>query len=147
MVTKYEFSEVLNELMNNQNIDDKTLANKLNIPITTLRSWLDGSNKISLNHAIVVSDYFQCSLEFLFGKTDTKLDFTIQPVKSFYQSLMDFMTRNKISRYSVVKNSRFSNGHFSSWKSGTEPTLIVVAELAEYFNCTIDQLVGRENLL
>lgn len=139
------FRERLSELMFYSNdIKSESLGNKLGLSGATIRRWLSGNQQIRLSNLIILADYFKCSLEFIAGRTDNKLDFTLKPCPPFYESFRNVLKQNKITRYRFIKETRFKDQYFSKWKKGADPQLETLTELADYFNCTLDYLVGRE---
>lgn len=139
------FSERFSELMSSKNnITAEMLGKAVGIAAPTIRCWKNGSRSIQLSYAIKLADFFNCSLDFLCGRTETILDFTIQKTKPFYESLMSYMKKNEISRYRIVKETKLSNGNFESWRKGGDPKIQTIIELADYLEVTIDYLVGRE---
>jgi len=140
-----DFSERLSELMFEHELNTVKLALILNVSDVTIGRWKKGESSILLNNALHIADYFECSLQYLIGKTDKKLDFILHPHKPFYKRLRQIMAEHSITWYRIVKDGILSDNNISSWKNGTEPYLETVIDVANYFGLTIDQLVGREN--
>lgn len=50
-----------------------------------------------------------------------------------------------LSQYDLEKNLSFTQNMISKWENEkNQPTLPALIELADFFNCSIDYLVGRE---
>jgi len=62
----------------------------------------------------------------------------------FYESLRNKMNENNISRTMIFNNTQVKSSHFVDWKSGADPNIVLVYELAKYMKITIDELVGRD---
>lgn len=138
------FSETLYELMNENNLTSRALANAIGVSHGNISMWVSGKCKLTLTNALKLADFFECSLEFLMGRTDKRLDYVPSECPPFYDSLMSVMKEQKISRYRIVKDTAFSNGYFTRWKNGSSPLIETVITLAEYFGCSLDYLVGRD---
>ncbi len=64
---------------------------------------------------------------------------------SFKDILKILRIEKGISQSKLACDLKFSKGIVSMWENGLrEPTLSSLIALANYFNCTIDYLAGRE---
>ncbi|MCL2860888.1 MAG: hypothetical protein FWE22_00530 [Firmicutes bacterium] len=91
-----------------------------------------------------IAENFNCSLNFLFGLSETIIDFTPKPALPFYERLKSIMKENKVSRYRMCIDLEKGHGQFNRWKSGGNPQMNTVHELATYLGVTLDYLAGRE---
>ena len=143
---KWKINEILNDLMLEKQIDTKQLASELNIDSSTIHRWLRDEGNMYLSNAVAICDYFECSLEYLTNRTDTKLNFSIRKeYPDFYLQVRQIMKQLGITRYKMATTSKFKDSYFTSWKKGTEPQIPTLIELADYFKTTLDYLVGRES--
>lgn len=141
-----KFSDRLTELMFDKgNLSPEQLGAILGIAASTIRCWKNGSRSIQLSYAVKLAGYFNCSLDFLCGRSETIIDFAPQKTISFYDGLMLYMKQNGISRYKIVKETKLSNGNFESWRKGSDPKIQTVIELADYLGTTIDSFICRDN--
>ncbi len=64
---------------------------------------------------------------------------------NFQESLKELRNERKIGQTALAKAIGVSSGIISLWENGLrEPTLSNLIALADYFEITIDYLVGRE---
>ena len=70
-----KFGERLSELMNSKELSSDKLGKIIGVNGSSVRRWCKGTLNIKLSKAVSISDYFACSLEFLFGRSEKKLDF------------------------------------------------------------------------
>lgn len=138
------FSETLSELINERGLTSRAVASTIGVSHGNVSMWTSGSCMLTLTNALRLADFFECSLEFLMGRTSTRLSYTPKDYPPFYERLMNLMKERGISRYRIVKDTSFSNGYFSRWKKGSSPLMETIITLARYFDCTLDYLVGRE---
>jgi len=138
------FVETLSELMNEKNLTTDALGKAIRVSGANVRYWKEGKYQLHLSNALKLADYFECSLEFLMGRTHTRLDFMPCPCPPFHDRLMQVMKEYDKSRYRIVKDTSFTNGYFSRWKNGSDPLMETLLSLTDYFGCTLDYLVGRE---
>ncbi len=55
------------------------------------------------------------------------------------------LNKFKVSKYKLNKELGLPNTSLYNWQNGKrEPSIESIMKLAEYFNCSIDYIVGRE---
>ncbi|MDR3262995.1 MAG: helix-turn-helix domain-containing protein [Clostridiales bacterium] len=65
---------------------------------------------------------------------------------NFGERLKELRTERNIGQVELSKAISVSKGIISLWENGLrEPTLSSLIALAEFFNVTLDELVGRNN--
>ncbi|MCL2375743.1 MAG: helix-turn-helix transcriptional regulator [Firmicutes bacterium] len=138
------FSERLSELILEYELTHEKLAIAIGVSRPTVIRWSQNKLGISLANALNVANYFKCSLEFLIGRADNVLDFKLQPALPFYERLRQVMEKHGISWYRIVKDGIVTNNKLSSWKKGISPFLQSVIGIADYFNYTLDEFIGRD---
>ena len=139
-----KFGERLTELLLSQELTSDKLGTKIGVSGSSIRRWCNGTLNIKLSKANTLADYFKCSLEFLFGKTEKILDFVLYPSEPFYPQLRRVMKEKGVTRYRLVKDLKKSHGHFYFWEKGGDPSMQTVIDLADYLDCSLDYLTGRE---
>lgn len=66
--------------------------------------------------------------------------------KKFSDNLKILRNENKVSQRVIAEKLKISRAIVSYWENGQrEPTLSSLIALADFFNCSIDYLVGRED--
>ena len=61
------------------------------------------------------------------------------------QNLRDFMKSEKLTQSELGKELNMSQSGISKWLLGRhEPSIASLWALADYFDCSIDELVGRK---
>ncbi|MCL2861427.1 MAG: helix-turn-helix domain-containing protein [Firmicutes bacterium] len=141
-----EFGDSLKELMLEKDLTSVALSKAIKISDSTIGGWKNGEHFITLSNALKLADYFECSLEFLFGLSDTRLDYIPHACPPFYIRLKEIMKLQNISGYKIsIKDRVFSQSQFYHWKDGKDPKIESLIKLAKYFDCTLDYLVGRDN--
>ncbi len=138
------FRERLSELMTDAKLTAERLGEKIGVVESAVSNWKTNRNTVSLPHALALADYFQCSLDFLFGRSEKQLDFMPQPALPFYQQLRAVMQKRNISRYRLCLDLNMSNGNFTQWKRGVIPKMPTFIAIADYLDVTLDYLIGRE---
>ena len=138
------FGESLTGIMLERNIDSKKLASDLGVTQQSVNNWKANRTDLSLTYLIMLCKHFECSLDYLVGKTDTNTKPRNYELGNFGQQIRKVMTAKNISSYTLRKETRFAGGFFYDWDNGADPKLSTLIELANYFNCSLDELVGLE---
>lgn len=142
-----KFQTRLNKLITEEDLDLKEFSKKVNISVPVIRMASLYGFIPSVKVLIKIADYGELSFDYLIGRTD-KNDF----FGSYVQS--DF-----IARYTILRNEKgvndsqvanrmpFTRNYISEWKRNkTLPSLDYLIALAEYFNVSIDFLLGRTDI-
>lgn len=144
MVNELKISERLTELMNEKGISNKGLAEILGVTPCSVGRWKRGAKNMRLPQFIAIANYFNCSLDFLAGRSETYLDFVPKECPPFYVHLKKLMSDKGISRNRINTETKIKSSHFVDWKNGAEPQIYSLIELADYLDISIDCLIGRD---
>lgn len=67
-------------------------------------------------------------------------------VITFADNLKLFMKQSKINQVRLSKETGIAQSAISNWLSGKkEPSITSLWLLADYFNCSVDELIGRNH--
>lgn len=85
------FYERLKQLMNENNTTQKMLSEKLSINKNSFKYWKDNQNTPKYDILSQLSNYFDCSIDYLLGKSDIKKQAAQdeQPVSDNMKLLID----------------------------------------------------------
>ena len=97
-----------------------------------------------LSQFIAIADFFNCSLDFLAGRSETVIDFIPKKCPPFYEHFRNILKEKGISRYKIHTDTKIKSSHFVDWKNGTEPQIHSLIELADYLDISLDYLLGRD---
>ena len=65
----------------------------------------------------------------------------------FAENLQFLMKETNINQVKLSKEIRISQSAISAWLLGKkEPSITSLWLLADFFNCTVDELIGRSNI-
>ena len=138
------FPERLKELMfDHDEIKSEALGAAIGIHGTSVRAWMRGKSMITLPNAIILADFFECSLDYLAGERENDEKIPPRPLPPFYDNLRKIMAEKGITRYALVKDTEIKDVYFTKWAHGALPDLITVIKLAKYLDVSLDYLVGR----
>lgn len=138
------FSERLNDLIFEKKISSEVFAKEIGIDISNIYRYLRKESVPVLNNAIRIADYFNCSLDFLFGLVEENYSFIYKPAQPFDVCFKFILEKNNLSRYRVHKDTGISDQRLDDWYHGIRvPTIESLIALAHYFDCSLDYIVGR----
>ena len=146
MVILSKFSERLSELMFEHNMTASNLAKQLGIPPSTITRYIKGDCLPSFRSFVALIEIFNCSADFLVGKTDSpNTEREYRQVQAFDKRFKELLKEYNFSQYALHKKTNFSYDNFNKWLKGTTaPYLDNLLKLADAFDCSIDYLLGRE---
>lgn len=140
-----KFKDILKDLI----IDDgnkslRTLSKLINVSAFQLGKFLKGSMP-NINNALKISNYFNVSLDYLFGLINDK---TCKNLKNknmdvFVNRYEQALKNNNLTNNAFCKISSVSESSLRRWKNGEEPRLESLIEIAEKLSTSIDYLIGR----
>ena len=145
MVFLSKLSENLKELMNERNLNASELARAMNTCSSKLSSYLTGRRAPNYDTFIALIDFFNCSADFLLGRQDYPCEeIRYKPVRPFCECLRVLLQKTGTTQYAFVKHSKISWGVFYQWVSGkSNPSVDNLLKIAEFFECSVDFLLGR----
>ena len=145
MLNLSKFSERLSELYEENNLDAVTLAEAIGVHRNTIHRYLAGSKAPTLKSALKLADYFNCSIEFLLGRTDSNNLHQYKDLPSFSERLKFLFVYFGSNEYRFAKDTKISRSSTYDRLSGKRiPSLDNIVKIAEYFDCTVDFVIGRE---
>ena len=137
-----DFQEKLQELLVEHNLSRLQLAKALNISSTTINGYFNNDYYPKIEIAIAMANYFNCSLDFLFGLSETN-DYSIRNNNSFFENLNNLIKSSGISIAQTMKNLKMSEYNYYRWRDGILPKTVNLIDLAKYFEVSIDYLLGK----
>lgn len=81
------FGKILKSLRNDAEINQLDFARMFNVTQATISSWESERTSPSFDTLIAIADYFEVSIDYLIGRTDTDYTYIYTPDKSL-QDLM-----------------------------------------------------------
>lgn len=135
----------LKDLLDDNNIKPENLSTELKLARTKVYDWLKGRETPNFSNIIKLANYFNCSIDYLVGRSEDNSEMKFHACPPFSERLHSVMKEQKVTQYKMIKEGIVSGGHFNSWfKKGSQPSLDSLIRLADYFNVSIDYLIGRE---
>ena len=141
-----EIADILKDLMRENEIDVETLGKRINLKdYSLIYDWLSGGCFPSLENLVKLADYFKCTIEYLLGRTENYGEGNYKVTQPFYLQLIKIMEQKGVSQYKMIKDGVCASNHFNRWlKLKNQPQLETLIKLADYFNVSVDYLIGRQ---
>lgn len=96
----------------------------------------------SLKTAIAIANFLKVSLDYLFElATENKFKFYDLSKLNFSKNLEVLLATKNISARQLCKELKYSRANVLRWKNGVTPSIQSLLELANYFSCTIDDIL------
>ncbi len=137
------FSERLVSLMKEDGLNSETLAAKIGVSSSMIRRWSKYDYNASLSGLVCLANYFECSIDYLVGRSDDYGTATFKQIPPFGEQIKMILEETHATIYDICKHTTFDWQTFNSWYKGSVPKLNSLVQLADYFNISIDMLVGR----
>jgi len=142
------FAETLSFLMKEAEINESKLAESLHTDAATISRYLHAEYAPSLSSFIALADFFGCSTDYLLGRKTEYRNIGYKPCPAFSVQLTKLLKSCKekgISGKKLCEDNEISESSLYDWKAGRrQPSLANVIKLAEYLDCSLDLLLGRE---
>ena len=139
------FQNRLNELLKDNNLNEKLLAKTLKIKnLSTIYNWTCGNFIPKIDVIINIANTFNCSTDYLLGVSDNNEIVKSKNCKPFHSQLELVLKQKGLKVYNLRKDNVISAGFAESiFKKNSVPLSYNVIKIANYLNISIDELVGR----
>jgi len=140
------FSERLNELFFDYHTNVIDVEKLTGIPKSTLYRYLKSETIPSVEMLIKIADHFKCSIDYLIGIDIDNYNSNNTICPPFSERFRFLLNKFEVSKYKLNKELGLPDTSLYNWQNGKrEPSIESIMKLAEYFNCSVDYIVGREN--
>ncbi|MCM1534149.1 MAG: helix-turn-helix transcriptional regulator [Corallococcus sp.] len=143
MAKMLNFKTLLNNVLVEQN---KTFAELENCGVIGRRAFYQYKNYVPhLSTVIKIANHLQVSLDYLTGRTNDNGFRTYKTEQTnFYYKLIGILKSDDISQSEMSREIPVSRPNFTYWKQGKLPKLETLVAIANYLNCSIDDLLDLE---
>lgn len=100
----------------------------------------------NLQTLIKISNYLKVSIDYLFELTDENnfVQYSIDQ-SDFYKRLIDMIKKNNLSNRQFCKELNYQKDNINRYKRGVQPSVRTLIEMANFFGCSIDDFLTKEN--
>lgn len=140
------FSQRLNDLKKEYKLNNNDIAQILGLSsVNRVYPWLKEENMPSTRYLVMLANHFNCSVEYLLGRTDDFTEKDFKQVSYFTNRLTEIMKNRNLRKIDMINDGICRPGNFNIWyKKKSDPQIETVIKLADYFKVTIDYLLGRD---
>ena len=113
-----KISERLKDLMNEQELNLTTFANKSGLDVAVLSRIISAERMPSYKTLITIADYFSCSTDYILGRKEDWGNKTFKDCPPFNEQL-DFLLKHfKITKYRLEKDTGLNEETVNRWHKG-----------------------------
>ena len=141
MEAKDDFLTILKDLMDEKELSFEKLSAKININPRTMRRWKENCNP-KLSSLLKLSEFFDCSLDYLFGFTNEFARHVSAVPTTFLTRYNQLKEEKHLKDYHICKLCDVASSTISEWHEGIEPELPILLKLRNLFGCSLDYLAG-----
>ncbi len=140
------FSENLSELIEENHLTVEAFAESVGIAYSEVYCYLRKEYMPKLSNLIRIADIYGYSIDFLIGLTSFPENAKFRTTPPFSGQFKKHLEKKGVSRYRMNKDTGISLNCIDSWYHGKfTPSLEKALILKNYFDCTLDNLFGRES--
>lgn len=138
------FKDKLQELLDEKQLFGTKLTIEAHLGSkSNVYKWLRGEQIPKLDNAIKLSQYFNCSLDYLFGNAAFE-ELKGKIVSNFSTQLKKILKNKKITQQKLFDDLNLSSNNSKWHKLNSNVRMDTVVKIANYLNVSIDYLVGIE---
>jgi len=136
------FVETLQDLMMQRNIKLVDLSKTTKITLPVFYAWFNKTAIPTIKNLIILSSYFDCSVDYLCGRTEHSIMKATNPT-AFHVRFSFIMNKSGMSFRELSAKTKVSLSGLHGFVKGTrKPLLENLIRLANFFDCSLDYLLG-----
>ena len=144
MSISLSFQKRFNSILEESDYSRSEIAKLIPLSQSTLSNALTYGIIPSTKTLVKIADFFDISISFLLGKTDIEDFYKSSSPASFLSRFENLCSEKEVTHYKVAADCLFDKSNISRWISkGFLPELEILELLCDYFNVSIDYLLGR----
>ena len=120
-------------------------SEKIGVTSSIAAKWVRENSAIKLSNLLKIAFFFNCSVDFICGRTLNQGKFN--PAAPTFPERIDALVKlNGKPRIDIFKNIDINYRALYDWRKGSVPLSTQLITIADYFDVTIDYLIGIEEL-
>ena len=137
-----DFQDRLQELLTENNLSRLQLSKIIGISSTTINGYFNNDYYPQIDIAIKMAKHFNCSLDYLFGFSDYKIN-TNKNQHSFIDNFDALLQETKTPISRALRDMKMSEYNYYRWKNGQFPKTHNLLDIVKYFDTSLDFLIGN----
>ncbi len=134
--------------MNEHKLNRVMLAKAVGVTSTTINGFFNYDYYPQIELAIKLSNYFDCSIDYLFGLTDVKTkeyDLDMNKVmQNFNDNISSMLKSSGVSNAKAMRDMGMGEFTLYRWRRGMFPKTVTLIAVAKYFGVSVEYLLGHE---
>lgn len=146
METNYKkiIAESVTELLQDNSLTVQKFSRLSKISRSTIDGWLQEKHYPSLNQLISLADFFNCSIDYILHISDKKEYEKSSERKDFIACFEERKQSLNVTKYQIAVACKTDIACINKWeKLGQKPRIDTVIDLAKFFGCSVDYILGR----
>lgn len=144
--TSVQFQKRIKSLIDEQDLNKNEFAKAAGVNKEIITRATVYGIVPSVKSLIKLADYLELPLSYLLGESDDKDFYPIDKSTTFYERLKELTEEEGIKYSTLSSTMTFAKNSIYEWiRTNSLPSLDYLKELAEYFDVSIDYLLGRTN--
>lgn len=141
-----KFAETLKELIEENKLTHQDIEKATGTSNGNVSMWINQKVVPALPGLVRLSTLFNCSIDYLLNRTDDKASCKPEIVSSLDKRLKELAQEKGKSLGKIAVDLKINETNLYRWARGkTLPSLNNLLLLADYFNCSVDYLIGRND--
>lgn len=140
------FRENLKELIDETGLTLRQLAKVSGVSAMQYSRYLKNTIP-TIEVVLKIAHYFDCSIDYLFDLDNNKNNNYYKSynydISKFLPRYLDLLKANNISHYKFSKEQSFNESIIRHWQAGRVPRIDIIYIIANYFDSSMDYLIGR----
>ena len=145
-----DFAEIFLYLLKTNRLSYRETSRRLKISSSQLSKYGNGIYEPSIENLVKISNYFNCSIDYLLGLDKTQNRFGLlenQDKELFIKRLNELILTRKTNINRICKNLYLNRNTFYNWKNlRIFPKISILSKLAKELNTYVEYLIGRTNI-
>lgn len=143
------FSDFISENLIREGINTLEFSKKINIEHSIIYRWVNGRYLPRVDSLIKISDYFHVSIDYMLGLSEIKPLIRAISNQGFNSRLRELLKAKNISTYKLANECDVGKAAISKLLLGQSkyPKTDNLVSIAKYFDCSVDYLIGRADIL
>ena len=139
-----DFAEILDDLIAQRKMNAQEFAKDSGVQPSSVSEYLRALRIPTVARLVQLADYFRCSTDYLLGFEEERNDGNYCTCPPFNKQLESLKKHYKCTNSYIYKGSGIPKTRFYDWLKGERvPSLENVIKLAQFFNCSVDFVIGR----
>ena len=139
-----KFADILRDLIDDKELSLRKLAKESKVSAIQYSKYLRGSYP-TIDVAVRIANYFECTLDYLFGISDNNKKFKQESydISKFLPRYLNLLKEHNTTHWKFAKSINISESCLRHWQYGDKPKIETLIHIAMNLSCSIDYLIGR----